>query len=749
VKQFFATTAAWVLAATLASRADVLSQRFVHPQVDEVAPAGSVRLRFDLSGLPAGANICRADLVLVRSAPITGADDDALVPTEVFSPAAAPATGSDPGQLLALRAPWFDRLDAADAIRRRAGVADNAGFVVRRCARLDAARCYLDIWYEGPPGTRPAPVKNVRAVHRAGLTFVTWQEIENPFADNTPTLGELRTALARAEADRRIRYRIYRHDRPIDARSASGAELLGEVGPFSAYNLDGITPDHVIHRRQLRALADPAYARSIAREPFDVSPDSPEMADLPVPRFAIEDGKPLPAGTGLYVHQPSAAGKAYYAVVPCIDGVSNMSDFPDSAAVPVAEQTGPGEPVLQKEEDLKVFYDYPGRRLHYVQWCSPAATGVTRLPTANLPNRAYNWSVYVPRNATDGRGAPALGIYFHDWRGLYLRPRWPHETDQILIATGDSPASFGYGYHEALGTLRSWREGFVRDYTAARIDEFTAWVRRRWNIDATRISCHGVGALGGTAAIHYGLRHAAEVSLILAGHFEPQPGDCPPTVETGGRPVQTHLARMEAVWGRRQWNLPTPAGMSIWDDRDLVRFVQRDPRQAMPFLSIGAGTTSAVWPRQARFMKALLAARQPFIADFDWGGSPPRYAPLYVRKDRLMPAVNPDKLPFADREYWAAEKIVYSPGGSINTALTWNPQTVVDTPQRLEVEGAFNGTLTLRNAQRFRPTPGQRLRWTLEGPQRDKPSGQVVVDEHGLVTIPGVGRGRLILSLAP
>jgi len=420
----------------------------------------------------------------------------------------------------------------------------------------------------------PAGVKNLKAVHRAGLTFVTWQELDEPFASKPPTLDELKAALAKMEADRQVRYRIFRHRRPIDKRSIVDAELLAEVGPLSAYNTRGVSTDHVIHRRQLRAVEDGTYARGIAQEPFKVSPDSPEMGAVPVRRLAIENGKPLAAGLGLYVHQPEKAGPAYYAVVTCIDGVANMVDLGAGSSLrePVSEQVGLGEPVFQNVEDLKVFYDYPGQRRHYVQWCGPAKVGPG--PLANRPNRYYNWSVYLPPAAA-GKEPLALGIYFHDWRGLYLRPRWPHKADQILIATNDAPwPSFGYGYHESLGTLKSFSRGVVHDYTAARIDAFVAWVRKKYDIDPARISCHGSGTLGGTAAVHYALRHAEQVAWIVAGYFDPDPGTCPTTVQSGDRVLKTHLPQLEAVWGKRQWDLKNAAGVSIWKDRDLTSLVR-------------------------------------------------------------------------------------------------------------------------------------------------------------------------------
>jgi hypothetical protein len=287
----------------------------------------------------------------------------------------------------------------------------------------------------------------------------------------------------------------------------------------------------------------------------------------------------------------------------------------------------------------------------------------------------------------------------------------------------------------------------VGDFTAARIDAFVEWIRRKYRIDPERISCHGSGTLGGTAALHYGLRHRDRTAWIVAGYFDPDPGTCPPAIEVDGRRLETHLSRMEAVWGRRSWDLRTRAGISVWKDRDLTSVVKAGPELALPFFSIGAGTLSPVWRQQVPFLKALLDARQPLIAEFDWGGSPPPYAPDHVRRDGLLPAVFPERMEFADRDYWKDAAVKYSSGGSINAGLRWDPRTAVDAPDRLEMEGRFGGAVTIRGARRFKPRPGEEIAWIVEtGPHREKRQGRAKADARGLVTVPGVGEGRIVLT---
>ena len=56
-----------------------------------------------------------------------------------------------------------------------------------------------------------------------------------------------------------------------------------------------------------------------------ITPTCPRWARCRIPRFAIEDGRPLGPRLGLYVHHPDRAGKAYYAVVPAIDGAGRRA----------------------------------------------------------------------------------------------------------------------------------------------------------------------------------------------------------------------------------------------------------------------------------------------------------------------------------------------------------------------------------------------------------------------------------------
>ncbi len=737
-----------ILTAGAAARAEVVTERWAadqkapHPQTLKITEGagGTSVIHADLKELPAEAKVFQARLLVWRE-PLTGNDEDARTAVRIVP--------KGQGEPLKLIGPWYDSFDATEPVRRSAG--GTLELTVNAFPAWQPQQTQLEVTFDCKGAAAPPKrALHVKALHRAGQTFITWEELDKPFSDKPVKLKELRAAREELESRRTVRYRVYRHTRPIDAESLAQAELLGEVEPFSGCNLRGASLDRLIYQHQLRALEDAAFARSIARGPFGgYSQTMPEMGEVVIDRLAIEDGKPLAAGTGLYVHHVGKPGKAYYAVVPMIDGLAVPGGDGWSLAGPVDEQVGTGGPVFQCVENLKVFYDYPGQRRRYVQWCAPT----TR--TANLPNQYYNWGVYLPPAALEEKSEArlALAIYFHDGQHLYMRPRWPHRTDMITISPHDDPASFGYGYHESLGTLRSFAEGCVRDYTARRIDAFVEWVTRSFRVDPARLSTHGMGALGGTAALHYGLRNAARISLIVAGTYDPDPQQTPPTRKVDNYPVRkTHLGALQAVWGRTEWTLKTAEGKSIWDDRNLVAFVQAHPKLDLPFLSLGSGSMHYTWPAENAFLKALLAAHQPFWTGFTWGGEPPRFGPLYVRRDRLYLAAAPTEADlaranWAQHDRWTKGALGYWSGGEINTGLGWDVNDIVDTGDRLEVTvTGGGGELAVRNAQAFKLAAGEKVRWELRSQGRPTTSGEAAADENGLLVLSGVGRGRLIVT---
>jgi len=712
-----------------------------HPKTVAIADVseGKWSLVIDLKDL-AGAKVINSRLLVSRPT-VTGENDEANIAVVIRV--------QGQREPLKLIAPWFVSFDATEAVRQAVG--QKLELAVESFPQWEANKTQLEVAYEKPgagQGTKTDVA--VQAVARAGQTFITFQELSNPFPADKPVTRRELDAVMRDQSV--VSYLVFRHRQPIDESSFASAEMLAEVGPLSGWNVRGLSLDRLIYQHQLRALEDAAFARSIASGPFNgYSRSMPQMGEVAVDRLCVDDGKPLPRRRGLYVHQTAKAGKAYYAVVAMVNGAGIAGAPGWSTREAIAEEVGVGRPVLQGQEKLKVFYDYPGERRRYVQWCAP--------PLANLPNQYFNWGVYIPPSALNPTAETklGLGVFFHDAQPLYLRPRWPHRQDMILISPQDDPHfTFGYGYHECLGTLRAFSEGRVRDYTARRLDSFIAWIKQTFPIDNARLSTHGMGVYGGTAALHYGLRHAQTMSLIVAGTYDADPKLNAATYKVDNYPVRkTHLRDLEVVWGKRDWQCQTPAGTSIWQDRDLPAWVRANPQLDLPFLSLGSGSMHSTWPQENALLKALIETSQPFWTGFTWGGEPPRFGPLHVRRDKVILAQVSTLEALAASNWgknarWGNAALGYWNGGEIFTGLGWNGDDIVDTPDRLEVTvTGSGGTIAVRNRQAFKPAPDTKVRWEVTGSgQRDNARGEVTVDAQGRLIISGVTRGRLVLTLA-
>ena len=431
------------------------------------------------------------------------------------------------------------------------------------------------------------------------------------------------------------------------------------------------------------------------------------------------------------------------------------------------EAAGTGEPVLQGKPDVVVFFDYPGTRLHYVQWAAP--------PLANLPNQSYNWGVFVPRGYQEAK-ARRLSIFFHDRHERFLKPAWPHRLDTVLLSPHDAPyRSYGYGHHESLGTLRSFKEGKVEPFFARRVDAVLAWAMKKYGADPGRVSCGGHGEWGGTAALQYGVKRPGTVAYVMADASpDPDPEKMPYEYSFYGRGDRTksHRAAMDAVWGKPQWHLPAACGKPIWQEMSLPAYVRANGRKTtLPYVSLGAGSLHATWLQETELMKAYLETHNAFMAEFWWGGT--SFLPLPVTADMgdrpFEPRSDRPLLAVASRDYGPSPKFMteqfetgkrgYSSGARLNTKHRWGPDEIVDAPERLEmtifsaaVVYAGNDTceVTLRGARAFKPAVGEKVRWLLRGQERSKTeSGEVVVGDDGWVVLPAIhfgAPGRLILE---
>jgi hypothetical protein len=180
------------------------------------------------------------------------------------------------------------------------------------------------LWAWIAAGTVCAPISaqeqptGLKALHRAGQTFLTWREPDPVVTDASLSMADLRKFAQESEKNRKIRYHVYRSDRPIT--SINGLTPVAEVPPLSVWNFDFYGAEG--------------------------------HADQPALRYVIEEGEsPLLPGAGLCVHNPRQAGDGYYAVTVSVDGRENKAvNSGNSLESSVQETVGRGDPVLQRVE---------------------------------------------------------------------------------------------------------------------------------------------------------------------------------------------------------------------------------------------------------------------------------------------------------------------------------------------------------------------------------------------------------------
>ncbi|MFW6164478.1 MAG: hypothetical protein ACODAJ_17040, partial [Planctomycetota bacterium] len=654
-----------------------------------------------------------ADLLVFRTTRVDGRMDEARTDIEIV-PLFLEATG----KALSLRRPWFDRFDATAAVRGWLAGKPNGGFLVKSCPFWNAEATCLDLWYEGTPKEVPPQVTGLEAFHRAGQTFLTWREINDPVGADAVRWGRLKRILDGLDTQRRVRYCVYRHSQPIAAATLHQAELIATVKPLSCWNINGRNIDRPIDE----IIATRDVLPTHHWNPFrDASVDGAYGRDCPIDRFVIRRGDgPLPRGTGLYVHTGTEKAKACYAVVTCVDGVQNTADFSDANALrqPLDETPAEPEPVLQGELPKMPFFNYHQKRLHYVRWVAP--------PLANVPCQVHNWSVGVP--ATLGEEVP-LELSLHRDGHSYWRTQYRVERDSVVLCPYDFPIrSWWHGHHESLGTLRSFRQGAIQPYTERRLLSFIAWACRRWPIDRDRVlvtGCRGGGS--GSGALHLGIRHPEVFTLVIAGH---------PVIDyaAGAQRTDRHgrepALRMQAVWGKPEWGAP------FWRAHDMVRVVEALPPAAeLPFVAMTSSHTDAA---SRRFYRAMLERRAGILGEFSWGGT--RYLPvsrtgtfpnvirLDIRRDRSFLACSS-----AEGHRLVAEGKM----GGLNLSFRW--RDVRDEPDRYEATLFLSGRgeavaeVVPRRLQRFEVAKGKTYSWT-NGEQR----GEAAVGEDGLLLLRGV-----------
>jgi len=554
--------------------------------------------------------------------------------------------------------------------------------------------------------------------------------------------GEMKRIMDSLDQQRRVRYCVYRHGRPITARSLADAELIAEVKPLSGWNIEGRNIDRPIDH----VIATQDVLMCGHWSPFNpASIDGDFGRDCPIDRLAIRDGEPpLPRGTGLYVHTATKKEKAYYAVVTSVDGVQNAVEISaaNSLAEPVAEAPAEPEPVLQGELPKMPFFNYDQKRLHYVQWVAP--------PLANVPYQVHNWSVGVPQKTRpEGRtanGVP-LELSLHRDGHSYWRTQYRIERDSIVLCPYDFPIqSWWYGYHEACGTLRSFRQGCIQPYTERRLLAFVAWACRKWPVDRTRVLVTGCrGGAAGSGALHLAIRHPEVFNLAIAGHPTIDYAEASRNTDRHGLPL---ALSMQAVWGRADWDIAADDGKSFWEQSNLLKVVEALPPSAdLPYMTV---TSNHGYADCRKFYELMLARHAGIMAEFSWGGA--RYVPVtstgtYPNAIRLD--IRRDKACLAFVSDQGTKLVAEAKMGDFNRQFRW--RDLLDEPDRFEAtlfvhgQGDKVADVVPRRLQKFKLVKGKAYAW-----QNGAQSGEATVGDDGLLVLRGVrfadGGSRLVIT---
>lgn len=529
----------------------------------ETVKAGP-NIQVDLAAIPKNSHVFRAVLRPGRDEREAGTKRNQVVRI-------TPADSEDAFPLLP---PRFNVFDVTDAVRKavRSGQA-RITFRVVSFPGYQPSQTRLDVTATVKMKNPVKAVKDLRVWHRDGQTFLTWDEVDSPATARDVTIKEwknLQTKLA-AEAPQ-VRYRIYRSGQPITAENFAKAELVDEVGPLTCWN--------------------PEIHGSNARD-TDV-----------VPRYVVEEGKEsVVPGTGIYVHNPAKAGRGYYAITLAVNGEENLTAFGpgNTTGDPVTETTGPGSPVLQRVVKPKEFNYVNGPTLqYYVRWEAP--------PRCNVPSRPYDYLVGLPANR---KGPSPAGLHLHCWGGnLDGGYGWWYNAGQgaILISTNQIPYDWWTGYHEHMGTWKSWSEGVVRDYSQRRVLAFLDWASGQWSIDPNRVFTAG-SSMGGSGSPNLGIRHGDRIAWTASWVGVHIPARSP-----------QFRGSYEGVYGDLKWKLPfqdrkTPA-FTYFDDE---WFVRQHPDRETPLICFSNGKNDGAigWPQARDFWKALQETHRPHV--FVWG----------------------------------------------------------------------------------------------------------------------------------
>ena len=656
-------------------------------------------LTVDLSGVPKDAAIFRAELMLNRGRG-----------RGVFRPTLVHPVGQPAGKLKFV-APRFVSLDALEAVR--AAVRAGGTLKLKVAQTLAGVRCLEVSFTGGRPKAAEIPnISGLKVTHRKGQSLIVFAEPKLEAFGDFKTGGEV-GAFAKDFRKKHagMSFRIWRSAARITPETIAQAALVGECGFFTCWN-------------------STYHQSGTAKRP-------------PIRYRVTDDGEEVPWGTGIYAHNPAAAGKAYYAVTVAVNGEEDFGGLGagNTTSEAVEETTGMGEPILQWIERVPkgkewMYHLGPLTRLIYTRWESPGPPASGK-PHCSFPSNPIDYLVamgdltkeqYQPPEAWKAcyRVEPApVGLHLHCWGGsLNGGYGWWYNGGRgaILIASNQIPYDWWTGYHESRGTARTYGDGHVRPFSMNRVLGFLDWaatqwtdgpeiVRKTWRkLDLTRVFTAG-NSMGGAGAPMFPIRYGARVAWCNAWVGVHVPEKSP-----------GFAGSYRGSYGPRHQAITMPDGKtSPWDFFSDVWWLRKHVKAETGFIiaSNGKSDSGIGWPQAYEFARALQETRRPHL--FNWGpgghGTRSLIGPgstIDIRTDQSLPAFTNGTLDqdigtgrmkakdeiAAEREKIAAglkaggKKVPKrisvlptdgAPAGAYNRHLWWDCGTVVDTPSAWEM----------------------------------------------------------------
>ena len=554
--------------------------------------------------------------------------------------------------------------------------------------------------------TSASVVSQIRAVHRAGQTFVTWRELD----------GTNR------------RYRVYRSEQPLlVAQDLDDADYLGEVDDRSS-------------RNQGRSLATGTERTWI------IAPG----------------GAALDAMDGLFVHTvgglrnspPSPAiefTRAYYAVTCVTSGSEEQRIVVGSNALarPVSEWPAPPEPVVQSVgSDGTLFAHWTSDRdTPYQSALSP------------WPSRGYNY-LFQPGTAPGRHG---LVIALHAAGQTYAQG-WPARfetpSDVDILRPSDlvpfTGWSFWYGSHPLLpGAATAGTK--ILNYTQRRVmwtlDERVAALGAAHDPERVYVCGGSMGALGGMYLVgEYPERFAA--ALLRNGLYDLEATD------------YRNPYAFERIFGTFDLGLETQSGLSILQRTNASFMAAYEPWRDWPVIRTlnGRNDETVGWMSAVELFEGLSRAARPAVHYFDERTHNPNGywrdlerallgRTFQTRRDR--PSLRFDDCSLDD-DAGNGSRTSGDEVGAINayveydTATASGNETLLEYDVYLRDSGALDDSPSSRGTVKmtpcrtgaFRPEPGEAVHYTLREGNVLKEERLLFADEHGRVRTPAASVQR-------